>query len=83
MAGRLEGAASCHHSALGARHQGRRTALANDLTFDDIGAKRRDLDDSDMAGDPESLAADLEALGPTFIKLGQALSMRPDVVPAP
>lgn len=32
---------------------------------------------------PEDLADDLEAMGPTFIKLGQILSSRPDLVPAP
>lgn len=32
---------------------------------------------------PEQFVDDLEALGPTFIKLGQALSTRPDLVPAP
>lgn len=31
----------------------------------------------------EELAADLEAMGPTFIKLGQLLSTRPDLLPAP
>jgi ubiquinone biosynthesis protein len=31
----------------------------------------------------EQLAADLEAMGPTFIKLGQLLSTRPDLLPPP
>lgn len=33
-------------------------------------------------GMPEDFARDLEALGPTFVKIGQALSTRPDFVPA-
>jgi ubiquinone biosynthesis protein len=32
-------------------------------------------------GDSEELTADLEAMGPTFIKLGQLLSSRPDLLP--
>jgi ubiquinone biosynthesis protein len=32
-------------------------------------------------GRPEQFVDDLEALGPTFIKIGQALSTRPDMVP--
>ena len=32
---------------------------------------------------PENLADDLEAMGPTFVKLGQILSSRPDLLPAP
>ncbi len=35
------------------------------------------------SGDPTALAADLEAMGPTFVKLGQVLSTRPDLVPDP
>lgn len=30
---------------------------------------------------PEQFVSDLEALGPTFVKLGQSLSTRPDMVP--
>lgn len=32
---------------------------------------------------PEELANDLETLGPTFVKLGQVLSTRPDLLPEP
>ena len=32
---------------------------------------------------PDQLADDLEAMGPTFVKLGQVLSSRPDLLPAP
>ena len=39
--------------------------------------------DTIEAGMPEDFAKDLEALGPTFVKVGQALSTRPDFVPAP
>jgi predicted unusual protein kinase regulating ubiquinone biosynthesis (AarF/ABC1/UbiB family) len=42
-----------------------------------------DIDASTIsAGMPEDFAKDLEALGPTFVKIGQALSTRPDFVPA-
>ena len=38
--------------------------------------------DGEMARTGEALAADLEKLGPTFIKLGQVLSVRYDLLPA-
>ncbi len=37
--------------------------------------------DSKAAGEAEELADDLEALGPTFVKLGQLLSTRADLFP--
>ena len=39
-----------------------------------------EADDDDVA-DAERLAADLERMGPAFVKLGQLLSTRPDVLP--
>ena len=41
------------------------------------------LPSADDDGKPEDLAADLERLGPAFIKLGQLLSTRADLLPAP
>ncbi|HYN21959.1 MAG TPA: AarF/ABC1/UbiB kinase family protein [Thermoanaerobaculia bacterium] len=38
---------------------------------------------SAIGGNPEQLASDLERLGPTFIKLGQLLSTRSDLLPQP
>jgi ubiquinone biosynthesis protein len=41
------------------------------------------LTSSDGDSKPEELAADLERLGPAFIKLGQVLSTRADLLPPP
>lgn len=48
-----------------------------------------DLDENDERqppasdANPEQLANDLEAMGPTFVKLGQVLASRPDLLPEP
>lgn len=41
------------------------------------------VDHEKAVGDAEELASDLESIGPTFIKLGQFLSTRPDLLPPP
>ena len=57
-----------------------RGPLASELRSD----LAREAGDEDVGqGKPEELARDLEAMGPTFIKLGQLLSSRADLLPAP
>jgi ubiquinone biosynthesis protein len=53
-----------------------RAGLEDALAGDDLAAP--------LSGPPpEELATDLEKLGPAFIKLGQVLSTRPDLLPVP
>src|SRR3954454_12973915 len=41
------------------------------------------LASADPSADSDELADDLERLGPTFVKVGQLLSTRPDLLPPP
>ncbi len=47
----------------------------------DIDAAAADAAPPTGEGTPEQFVDDLEALGPTFVKVGQSLSTRPDMVP--
>jgi predicted unusual protein kinase regulating ubiquinone biosynthesis (AarF/ABC1/UbiB family) len=57
-----------------------RSDLVRDLSVD--GLTDTDLE-VPLCEDAEQLAADLEAMGPTFVKLGQLLSTRVDLLPTP
>ncbi len=57
-----------------------RSDLVKDLDIDGLDDADRD---APLCEDAEQLADDLERLGPTFIKLGQLLSTRVDLLPAP
>ncbi|MCS4236210.1 putative unusual protein kinase regulating ubiquinone biosynthesis (AarF/ABC1/UbiB family) [Stenotrophomonas sp. BIGb0135] len=49
--------------------------------FSGMNLDARAMQDLPPEGNPEQFVTDLESLGPTFVKLGQMLSTRPDMVP--
>ncbi|HEX9047205.1 MAG TPA: AarF/UbiB family protein, partial [Verrucomicrobiae bacterium] len=53
------------------------------MDFSEPGMVTPDKAPGDKTAPPEQLADDLEAMGPTFIKLGQLLSSRSDLLPEP
>jgi predicted unusual protein kinase regulating ubiquinone biosynthesis (AarF/ABC1/UbiB family) len=57
-----------------------RTDLVQQMGSAGIPADMLDAADTRPPADPEELARDLEALGPTYIKLGQVLSTRADII---
>jgi ubiquinone biosynthesis protein len=61
-----------------------RSDLVKQMSIDDEVAAE-DQKELVVSGEtpPEQLADDLEAMGPTFVKLGQVLASRPDLLPEP
>ena len=56
-----------------------RSDLVSQVGLDELDREAAEVE----PGDAEQLATDLERLGPTFIKLGQLMSTRADLLPAP
>jgi predicted unusual protein kinase regulating ubiquinone biosynthesis (AarF/ABC1/UbiB family) len=59
-----------------------RSDLVTQMGIDEaLGEEEKAPVPEEMRGLPEQLADDLEAMGPTYVKLGQVLSSRPDLLP--
>ena len=58
-----------------------RSDLAENMGVDDDVLKEVKPSASAAATSPEQLADDLEAMGPTYVKIGQVLAGRPDLLP--
>ena len=59
-----------------------RSDLVAQLGIDEaLEAEEREPIPEAQRGLPEQLADDLEAMGPTYVKIGQVLSSRPDLLP--
>jgi len=60
-----------------------RSDLVQQMGIDDSLEPQEAKPGSHAKATPDQLADDLEAMGPTYVKLGQVLSGRPDLLPEP
>jgi predicted unusual protein kinase regulating ubiquinone biosynthesis (AarF/ABC1/UbiB family) len=60
-----------------------RSDLVRHMDFDDEAFVPAEIKTDNKGAPPEQLADDLEAMGPTYVKLGQLLSSRSDLLPEP
>lgn len=60
-----------------------RSDLVKQMDFLDQTIEPQEMPVSEVSVLPEQLADDLEAMGPTYVKLGQMLSSRSDLLPEP
>ncbi|MGC4071422.1 MAG: AarF/UbiB family protein [Nibricoccus sp.] len=60
-----------------------RTDLVRQMTTEDAFGLTTEPEETSGKGQPEQFADDLERMGPTYVKLGQVLAGRPDLLPAP
>ena len=59
-----------------------RSDIVQDITVSEL-MDEKEIREERGTASPEQLASDLESMGPTFVKLGQILSSRPDLLPEP
>jgi ubiquinone biosynthesis protein len=60
-----------------------RSDILQDSDLNELASKETGHEQSEQAAKGRELAHDLEAMGPIFVKLGQVLSSRSDLLPAP